>query len=68
MKRKLVIPIIGILNEFFMFAYGLSLVNGKIPFMDDKSVFVQFTPLVVSLVIAIVCELYDKEELENEEK
>lgn len=62
MKRELVLSIIGILNKFFLFIYALSLVNGKIPFMADKSVFIQFAPLAVSFVIAIVCEAYEGED------
>lgn len=60
LKRKLAILIIGMLNMLFMILYGLSLVNGKIPFMSDKSVFVQFAPLAVSLVIAIVCDAHGR--------
>ena len=32
--------------------------NEKIPFMVDKSVFIQFAPIAVSFVIAIICEAY----------
>lgn len=68
MKRKLVIAIVGILNILFMFTYCAALAYGKLSFMDDKSIFIQIAPMAISFVIAIICELYDKEELKNEEK
>lgn len=58
MKRKLVMTIIDLLNKFFLLIYALALTNEKIPFMVDKSVFIQFAPIAVSFVIAIICEAY----------
>ena len=62
MKRKpvkLVIAIVGILNILFMFTYCVALAYGKLPFMADKSIFIQIVPVAVSLVIAIICDAYE---------
>lgn len=56
MKKKLVKLIIGVVNICFVFIYAVSLAYGKLPAIEEKPIFIQFAPLVVSFVIAIICE------------
>lgn len=56
MKKEIAKSIIGVVNLIFVFTYVLSLVNGKLPVMANKSIFIQILPMVISLVIAIICE------------
>ena len=56
MKKEIVKSIIGVVNLIFAFTYVLSLVNGKLPVMANKSIFIQILPMVISLVIATICE------------
>ena len=56
MKKEIAKSIIGVVNLIFVFTYVLSLVNGKLPVMANKSIFIQILPMVISLVIATICE------------
>lgn len=56
MKKEIAKSIIGVVNLIFAFTYVLSLVNGKLPVMANKSIFIQILPMVISLVIATICE------------
>lgn len=56
MKKEIAKSIIGVVNLIFAFTYVLSLVNGKLPVMTNKSIFIQILPMVISLVIATICE------------
>ena len=56
MKKEVIKSIIGVVNLIFAFTYVLSLVNGKLPVMANKSIFIQILPMVISLVIATICE------------
>ena len=50
MKKEIAKSIIGVVNLIFVFTYVLSLVNGKLPVMANKSIFIQILPMVISLV------------------
>ena len=47
MKKEIVKSIIGVVNLIFAFTYVLSLVNGKLPVMANKSIFIQILPMVI---------------------